>query len=435
VAAPISGITAEANVTISTDTGSIVGNAIVNAGSGYTTVPGITINRPANVLVSTTNFYSATNTLKVTSTTGIFVGEYISAGNIAATTKVVAVYSGNSNVILSSSNTGIVSGNVTFFDNGTGGALSAILAGDPTTTNVIARYTSINLLDIGEGNIFVNNTDANVYPRSVTVSPIVNSNLSISGSQIGQVYGITTAVVGRYYSQGATISFTPPTTGTTATGTITISPTTGSITANAITNAGSGYTSAPIITINKTANVVTTITAFDSSANVMTVNSTANIYVGQYVNNSNISVDAYVKTIHVGNSNIALSAGNIGTVGLGGNVTFFDRGFGGELVSLLRPYIYPYFSSLAGQITANGNVTIAGNATLRTSNIWMNPGAGVAADGSGFEGSVTEPVLFLKGQTAGSAAVLAGIPEGGLVLDNSPLEALTTESGDIIIKE
>jgi len=65
----------------------------------------------------------------------------------------------------------------------------------------------------------------------------------------------------------------------------------------------------------------------------------------------------------------------------------------------------------------------------------MNAGSTTAADGTGFDGAVTEQVLFLKQQASESQASLAELPVGTLS-NEIGTQALINEAGtDVIIKE
>ena len=79
----------------------------------------------------------------------------------------------------------------------------------------------------------------------------------------------------------------------------------------------------------------------------------------------------------------------------------------------------------------HGNVTVGGN-VLITATSWYNLGANIATDGAGFNGSVTDAVLFLK-QAVADELVVSGIPDE-LVTEDA-INTLTTENGQTIIEE
>jgi hypothetical protein len=105
--------------------------------------------------------------------------------------------------------------------------------------------------------------------------------------------------------------------------------------------------------------------------------------------------------------------------------------------SVMATAIYPVSIAPIGEvatdpITLYGNVTITSNTTLRTANVWYNLGTGVATDGTGFEGSTTIPVLFLKEATATNTVINIIPDELGT---EDAINTLTTESGNTIIEE
>jgi hypothetical protein len=83
-------------------------------------------------------------------------------------------------------------------------------------------------------------------------------------------------------------------------------------------------------------------------------------------------------------------------------------------------------------VDSNGNVTIAANIELHTTNVWYNLGSGVATDGTGFDGSTTVPVLFLKASTASNIVVTA-IKD--MITSEDAVNTLTTEDGNTIIED
>lgn len=174
-----------------------------------------------------------------------------------------------------------------------------------------------------------------------------NTNDGLTYSEPGGegVQSITITNVGSNYSTGATISFAQSAIGgTRATGTVSLyQPLTTSnlaIQYANVTNAGTGYLSAPAITISAPANVTVATSAWSGNAagNVLTVSSTTGLYVGMHTTGVNINTNGHIVAIYSGNANVVLSSGNIGTVS--GNVTFYDRGVlqnVGALTSVLFP--------------------------------------------------------------------------------------------------
>jgi len=128
---------------------------VTTVGSGYLTAPAVTIAGPANVTVATSAWSgnAAGNVLTVSSTTGLYVGLHTTGVNLATTSHIVAIYTANSNVILSGGNVGTVSGNVTFYDRGVlqgVGAITAVLAPTTTSANTIQANAWITGGTIGK---------------------------------------------------------------------------------------------------------------------------------------------------------------------------------------------------------------------------------------------------------------------------------------------
>jgi hypothetical protein len=83
-------------------------------------------------------------------------------------------------------------------------------------------------------------------------------------------------------------------------------------------------------------------------------------------------------------------------------------------------------------VDSNGNVTIAANISLHTTNVWYNLGTGIATDGTGFDGATTVPVTFLKASTASNIVVTA-IKD--MITTEDAVNTLTTEDGNTIIED
>ncbi len=65
-------------------------------------------------------------------------------------------------------------------------------------------------------------------------------------------------------------------------------------------------------------------------------------------------------------------------------------------------------------------------------NVWLNDGVGVAADGTGLEGSTTTAALFLKAATAENIQI-ATVSE--MITTEDAVNTLTTEDGNILVEE
>jgi hypothetical protein len=99
--------------------------------------------------------------------------------------------------------------------------------------------------------------------------------------------------------------------------------------------------------------------------------------------------------------------------------------------------VYPYAREQAGSadiVTAGGNVTVGAGNVLVTARSWYNLGDGITTvtDGTGYNGAITNAVLFLKQATANNL-IVASIPD--LLITEDAINTLTTESGDQISEE
>ena len=158
------------------------------------------------------------------------------------------------------------------------------------------------------------------------------------------VASLTVTTQGNNYSQGTTISIAAsPIGGDTATGTITIwtpqASTNLSInrTTQTVTNAGTGYISAPAVTIVKPANVTVTATAFSGNlaGNILTVSDTTGLFVGMHQNHGNLAQTAHILTIWSANGNVEMSRGGTSTFVAGQSFQFGDVGRSGAITAVL----------------------------------------------------------------------------------------------------
>jgi len=155
------------------------------------------------------------------------------------------------------------------------------------------------------------------------------------------------------YSQGTTVSIGSPDlpTGVQATATVSIFTANGNISSFTFTEAGSGYTSAPAVTLVKTANVIANVTG-TSGANVLSMTSTAGIFVGmQVTGNVGLGGVGDTSTVTTVNAANVIVADNH-DANITGNVTFFDAGTG-----------------VAGTVTLGSFATDVSNAVTFSSNI------------------------------------------------------------------
>ena len=141
----------------------------------------------------------------------------------------------------------------------------------------------------------------------------------------GEVELVELGTAGSGYSQGLTATISPPPSGTNATVDVAVNPSGGAITSYTVTNVGSGYTSAPTVTLIKPSNAVTNATFTTSTANIEVVSATG-IYVGMQASSTNITGAQTV--INIAGTTITLSTVPNGN-GTGESVTFSDEGAGG----------------------------------------------------------------------------------------------------------
>ena len=146
-ASPIGGDTATATITFVTPAAGLPGNGnvsgvtVTSAGTGYTSAPTITFNKPANVVVNGfTAIYG--NVVKFSSDlTGVYAGmvanAFFTSAHLGNPTRVVSVDTSTGNITFSMANTAAISSPISFGDVGRGGALTAVLNSVITSANTI----------------------------------------------------------------------------------------------------------------------------------------------------------------------------------------------------------------------------------------------------------------------------------------------------------
>lgn len=237
---------------------------------------------------------------------------------------------------------------------------------------------------------------------------------TVGGGSLAGGEGISSINItakGNNYSQGATITVaTSPIGGTRATGTVT--PYTPqqfsnlSITSTAVTEAGTGYLTAPAVTLVKPANVTVSSTAFSGNlaGNILTVSTTTGLFVGMHQNQGNLAPTAHILAIFTNNSNIIMSRGVSSTYS---NQTFQfgDTGSGATFTTTL----------VAAVTTGN---TIQANAWTTTSTIGQTADI-VAQKGSRryrvTNSTETDVVRLIKSTEVGAANTAGGPPSAGLM--------------------
>jgi hypothetical protein len=147
-ASPIGGTTATASITFVAPADNAPGNgnvataSITAAGSGYTSVPTVTFNKPANVVVD--GFTQiAGKVFKFSSgvTSGIYAGMvanvFFTTTTLGNPTRVVSVDVASGNITMSTANTAAISSPISFGDVGRLGDIAAVLVPAVTTANTI----------------------------------------------------------------------------------------------------------------------------------------------------------------------------------------------------------------------------------------------------------------------------------------------------------
>ena len=147
-ASPIGGTTAAATITFVAAADNAPGNgnvataSITEPGSGYTSVPTVTFNKPANVVVD--GFTQiAGKVFKFSSgvTSGIYAGmvanAFFTTTTLGNPTKVVSVDVASGNITMSTANTAAISSPVSFGDVGRLGDILPVLIPAVTTANTI----------------------------------------------------------------------------------------------------------------------------------------------------------------------------------------------------------------------------------------------------------------------------------------------------------
>ena len=234
---------------------------------------------------------------------------------------------------------------------------------------------------------------------------------SLAGGEGVASFAVTTQ--GNNYSQGVTITFAAsPIGGDRATGTVTVwTPQTSTNlslnrTTQTITSAGTGYLTAPAITVVKPANVTVSSTAFSGNlaGNILTVSTTTGLYVGMHQNQGNLAQTAHILAVFTNNSNVIMSRG-VATTYTNQTFQFGDVGSGAVLAATLTAAV------------TTGN-TIQANAWTTTSGLGQTSDI-VAQKGSRryrvTNATETEVVRLIKATEVGAANTAGGPPSAGLM--------------------
>ena len=200
--------------------------------------------------------------------------------------------------------------------------------------------------------------------RPIQKKYFANTNVALDGEGVGgeALSAVALGTAGSGYSQGLTATASAPQIagGQNATLTVAVNPATGAITGYVVTEGGSGYTSAPTVTLVKPADAVTDATFTTGSADIEVVDATG-IYVGMVAASTNITSSQTVDAID--GTTITLSAVPDGA-GTDEEVTFSDEGASGVAgartlstaarANGIAAYAYIPASGTAGYISGTG---------------------------------------------------------------------------------
>ena len=201
---------------------------------------------------------------------------------------------------------------------------------------------------------FHNTVNGYLLNQAGTLTAITNdkvANISIDNEGINYSSGIFLT-----FSSGALAA------------TVTVSSL-GSITDVTITNAGSGYVTAPTCTINKPPNVTPTGTGTQFFFDI-TVTSAAGIYTGMHVTGTGVAPNAVVTNIN----GTVITVDLAHTIAVTGTITFSDTGSNGVLTPSLSAF--PAGPFVSGVVFLNNYIYIATtsnriyNSTVGNPTIW-----------------------------------------------------------------
>jgi hypothetical protein len=211
------------------------------------------------------------------------------------------------------------------YSNGAYPVFAASPIGGATAQGVFNFYSTT-----GTGNL-------GIQGITLTSDNRVNFTGSISGTVLTVTAIDATSSTQDYLEPGMYISGTGVTAGTYivddntgtsgGTGTYIVSASQTVASGSLYTVGGSGYTSAPTVTIATTAaNVTVTATAFSGNlaGNILTVSSTTGLVIGMHVAQANLTYTDHIQAIWSGNGNVLLSGGT-NTTFVPSTAVFYDR--------------------------------------------------------------------------------------------------------------
>lgn len=149
------------------------------------------------------------------------------------------------------------------------------------------------------------------------------ANKNEGGVGADSVASVALGTAGTGYSQGLAVTASAPQLagGVTAIITPVVNATTGAIESYSVTDAGSGYTSAPTLTLVQPATKTPTATGADTELTI-TVSSAAGLFAGMEASGTGIATGA--KIVSIAKKVVTLSLAN--TADVSGTVTFTDVG-------------------------------------------------------------------------------------------------------------
>ena len=180
----------------------------------------------------------------------------------------------------------------------------------------------------------------------------VNDSLTYSDAGGEGLSSITLTNRGSAYSQGLTATVAvSPIGGTRGEISLAISTANGRVNTATVSTAGTGYTTAPAITLVKPANVVVTgTTLYPANANI-TVSSTTGLFVGMTANTGFAATETITAIGLYGTNVVTMSATNNAAKSAAG-ISFGDTGASGSLTAVLGAV-----STTANTIQANAWIT------------------------------------------------------------------------------
>ena len=231
----------------------------------------------------------------------------------------------------------------------------------------------------------------------------------------------------------------------------------GNVSANVgdiITQATSGANVTVIGTNLITSSLLVTYNSGEFNYSNVTVQLSGNLQanVGNYITQSSSGANLQIVATNAGGTNVLARYTTVtqlitglGNLRLNGsNVGVYPTSVGvtplttsNLAINGVYSGVYPYAREQAGSadiVTAGGNVTVGAGNVLITARSWYNLGDGITTvtDGTGYNGAITNAVLFLKQATANNL-IVASIPDE-LVTEDA-INTLTTEDGNTIIEE